>query len=99
MAVMEEQETRREAKVSRRSRRGGLAARREQQEIDWNPMILSWGYEDPAVMVREMLVISGDPGRAKKGDLAFRMLLPWLIYLIQGKLPYPILDITLNRDI
>ena len=50
-------------------------------------------------MVREMLVISGDPGRAKKGDLAFRMLLPWLIYLIQGKLPYPILDITLNRDI
>ena len=51
------------------------------------------------MMVREMLVISGDPGRAKKGDLAFRMLLPWLIYLIQGKLPYPILDITLNRDI
>ena len=50
-------------------------------------------------MVREMLVISGDPGLAKKGDLAFRMLLPWLIYLIQGKLPYPILDITLNRDI
>ena len=49
MAVMEEQETRREAKVSRRSRRGGLAAWREQQEIDWNPMILSWGYEDPAV--------------------------------------------------
>ena len=34
------------------------------------------------MMVREMLVISGDPGRAKKGDLAFRMLLPWLIYLI-----------------
>ena len=65
---MEEQETKREAKVSRRSRRGGLAARREQQEIDWNPMILSWGYEDPAVMVREMLVISGDPGRAETGD-------------------------------
>ena len=69
-AGCEEQETRRRAKVSRRSRRerGEEVCGREQQETDWSPMILSWGYEDPAVMVREMLVISGDPGRAETGD-------------------------------